>query len=437
MMKAAMATAFMATLWVPAQLQDVLSLDQAIAEALNKNGNIQVARMRTEMAENNASYGQAGLLPTLSGTGSVNYGVNDTKIQITGNPDAIETDGASSTTYNAALQLNYTVFSGFSNKFNYDKLVISAAQTAQQSQTAIEDIVLQVASAYYNLLRANENLEVLKENLSISKERLERANAQRAYAGGSSMAVLNAEVDRNQDSVEFINATQARDQARIMLNQVTGRSLDTETVVSIEDEAPELSDFGTLLSKMEQQNAQQINARLQEQASLLDYKIARSAYSPRLNLSGSYAYNRNQAEGSFLELNEQLGYNVALSLSIPIYQGGVRRTAQKNTAIALEASQLESIELKRSLEAQLMVAYQDYLNAKKALDLEQSSVVTAEQNFALSEERFKLGQLTNTDFRTAQLNLLLTKNNLNNLRYNVHLAALEVLRISGMLLSEN
>jgi len=55
-------------------------------------------------------------------------------------------------------------------------------------------------------------------------------------------------------------------------------------------------------------------------------------------------------------------------------------------------------------------------------------------NFELSEERFAIGQISNVDFRTAQLNLLMSQNNLNNLQYNTQLTALEVLRLSGQLM---
>ncbi|NCG28951.1 MAG: TolC family protein, partial [Bacteroidetes bacterium] len=189
-----------------------------------------------------------------------------------------------------------------------------------------------------------------------------------------------------------------------------------------------------LKEKMMSQNPTQINARLTEQSSLLDYKISNSSYLPQLNFSGSYSYFRNESEGSFLQLNETLGYGLGLTLSVPLFTGGTRRSAQKNAKILMENSKILNEETSRTLEKQLLIAYRDYQNSMQAFELEQTSLETAELNFELSEERFAIGQISNVDFRTAQLNLLMSQNNLNNLQYNTQLTALEVLRLSGQLM---
>lgn len=415
--------------------QDELTVQGAIEEALSANPNIRISRSRVEIAENNASLGNAGLLPTLALAGGVDYGVDDVSIQVTGSPDAIETTGAASTTYNANLNLNYTVFSGFNNKRNYSKLQLTAAQSEMQSQLEIEGIVLQVAAAYYNVLRAQNNMNILRESKTISQKRADRAQASKDLSGGSSIALLNAQVDLNQDSVELLNARKALNEARINLNQLLGRELTDEPVLAADSELPQLDSYDALKGKMVSQNPTQINARLTEQASLLDYRISNSSYLPQLNFTGTYSYFRNEAEGSFLQLNESLGYGLGLTLSVPLFTGGTRRTAQKNTKILMENSKLLNQETERTLEKQLLIAYEDYKNSIQAYELEQLSLETADLNFEVSEERYANGQISNVDFRTAQLNRLMSQNNLNNLRYNVELAALEVLRLSGELMN--
>jgi len=414
--------------------QDALSIDRAIEEALVKNTNVQVSRSQVTIRENQATYGNAGLLPSVTGSGTFNYGVNETKIQLANSPETIETSGAASTTVGADVRLNYTIFSGFKNKRNYDKLELAVAQTKFQSQQEIESILLQVASGYYNLARALENQNALESNKQISRERLKRAQLSKQLSGGRQIDVLNAQVSFNQDSLEAQKADQAVLQAMVSLNQILGRPLDQEIELDTDAELPQLESLDQLKAQMANQNPSQLSMRIQEQISMLDYKISKSAYIPQLSFQGAYAYNRNEAEGSFLAVNESLGYNVGLSLSVPIYAGGTKRTAQKNAQIQLENSKLQLADLERSLERDLIVAYGEYQNAMSSLELEQSSLETAELNFELSKEQLRVGQISQNDFRNAQINLLLVQNSLNNLRFNVHLAALEVLRISGGLM---
>ena len=414
--------------------QDGLSVQSAIEEALSNNPNIRISRSRVEIAENNASLGNAGLLPTLSAGAGVNYDVDDVSIQLAGSPDPIETTGAATNALNANLNLNYQVFSGFNNKRTYSKLQLAAAQSEMQSQLEVEGIILQVAAAFYNVLRAENNLQILRNSKAISESRVERSQAAKDLSGGSSIALLNAKVDLNQDSVELLNANQALTEARINFNQLLGRDLVNEVVLTAVEELPELEGHEALKEKMMSQNPTQINARLTEQSSLLDYKISNSSYLPQLNFSGSYSYFRNESEGSFLQLNETLGYGLGLTLSVPLFTGGTRRSAQKNAKILMENSKILNEETSRTLEKQLLIAYRDYQNSMQAFELEQTSLETAELNFELSEERFAIGQISNVDFRTARLNLLMSQNNLNNLQYNTQLTALEVLRLSGQLM---
>jgi hypothetical protein len=56
--------------------------------------------------------------------------------------------------------------------------------------------------------------------------------------------------------------------------------------------------------------------------------------------------------------------------------------------------------------------------------------------FKLTNEKYKLGQVINTQFREAQFNLIKTKNNYNNSEFNARLAELEIIKLSGILLTQ-
>lgn len=410
-----------------------MTLSEAIRVTLQENYAVRMSRNDVLVAENNAKPGQAGLLPTVSAQGTVNYGINNTRIQLQNSPEIIEVNGAQAITLNASANVNYTIFSGFANRRTLQQLELTADLSDTQSRLQVENTILQVGAAYYNVLRAELNVNALKETIEISQKRLTVAQNRFELSGGRRLAVLNAQVDMNKDSVNLMNAELALEEAKIAFNEALGRSLTEPVDLATEFDFAEFQAFEELKSKMDQQNTQMLIARQNEQLSTLGYKIAQSAYSPSLSFSGSYSYTKIDNEGSFLRLNESNGPAGVLTLSVPIFTGGTRKTAVQNADIRMRNSILQIQDTERKLESSLFSAYKDYRNGQQIMRMESANVETARANFEFTQEQFGLGQANSTQFREAQLNLLLTQNNLNNIRYNVKLAELELMRLTGAL----
>lgn len=408
-----------------------LTVEGAIQAALSQNYSIQVSRNNVEATENLANRGQAGQLPTVNGTGTIDYGLDNTRLQIAGSPDVIETNGAQSTTYNAAVTASYTLFAGRANALTYNKLLMNADLSDAQSRLEVEGTIMQVISAYYNVLRAQDNLVALQETMALSHARLDLSEKQRELSGGSKGNVLSARVDLNKDSVNLVQAQQSLQEAEIAFNQLLGRALETPVELTDEALTTNVGSLEAVREQMKKQNWQVQLAKLNSQASMLDYKIAKSAYMPRLDLNSSYNYNLQNAEGSFLELNEANGLGIMLTLSVPIYNAGRTRTAVKNAEITMKNRALELKDAELAIDAELLKAYRNYELAQSIVFMEQNNLQLNEENFEYTNEQYRLGLVSNTQFREAQVNLLLTRNNLNNVRYNLRLAELELLRLTG------
>lgn len=417
--------------------QEQTSLNSAILQALENNRNIQISKNSVIMTENLSSLGQAGLLPSLSASGLVDYGNDNTKIQATGSPSTIETSGIESKMYNAALNLNYTIFSGFGNKNTYEKLKTNIHLADAQSKVFIESIILQVAANYYNVIRTEENYNALIESIDISQKRYALAKAKNDYSGGTKLELLNVEVDLNKDSITLKDAHLAMEKAQLSFNKLIRVPLDSQLVLVHDFSSENNYIYEDLKEKMQQQNYELSSLRYQEQVSLLDYKIAKSSFYPTLNLGSSYAYTKTDNDNSGFDLYEKNGFGVNLSISFPIYSGGKRKSAVKNAKIRVENSTLQTEELSFQLELELLTAYREYHNALEKLKMENTNVETAQLNFDLTEEKYKQGQVISTQFREAQLNLILAKNSYNNSAFNSKLAELEIVKLSGLLLSGN
>lgn len=414
-----------------------INLNTAILQALESNRNIQISKNSVSMTENLSSPGQAGLLPSLSANGLFDYGNNNIKTQLTGADLTNELDGVESKRYSAGLNLNYTIFSGFANVNTYKKLKTNIHLANAESQVQVESIILGVAANYYNVIRTEDNYNALLESISISLRRYDLAKARNEYSGGTKLALLNVRVDLNKDSITLQDAKLAMEKALFSFNKIIGWPLDTQLVLDKDFSDRNNYNYDELKSKMMTQNYELSALKFREEVSMLDYKIAKSSFYPSLNLGSSYSYLKTDNDNSGFDLNESNGFGVNLSLSIPIYSGGRKRSAVKNAQIRIENMQLQAEELSYQLELELLTAYREYENALEKLKMEQSNLETAELNFELTEEKYKLGQLISTQFREAQLNLILAKNSLNNSAFNAKLAELEIIKLSGILLNKN
>ena len=235
----------------------------------------------------------------------------------------------------------------------------------------------------------------------------------------------------------MMNASLAYQSAQISLNQLLGVELSQEFNYQSSNLVNSIPPYEELKTNLDKMNSSLISARLKEQASMLDYKIAKSAYSPRLDLNASYAYSRSEAEGSILVFNQNTGPGIGLSLSIPIYSGGKKSNAVKNAQIQLKNSELQVKNNLQYLNASLLIAFHDYTNSKSLVELETKNFTINKENFEYSKKLHDLGQITGIEFRQAQINLMLNQNSLNNLTYNLKLSELEILRLTGSLLSDN
>lgn len=414
--------------------QEEMDVQTAIRLALENNYRIKLVENTAQQSENRATKGQAGLLPTVSANAAADYGNDNTRLQLLNSPDEIRTNGAESFLVTASVDANYTLYAGGQGNYTYDKLLLMADVSDAQSRLQMEAIIMQVVSAYYNIQRAEQNLNALSQTIEISSERYKRAENRQKLSGGSKVEVLNSNVDLQQDTVNYIAAQQAYEEALITFNQLLGRDLNTPLALAKSDLDYQITSFDELKNKAFEQNSEIQNLRLSEQISMLDYKIAKSAYLPKLSLGASYSYSRQESEGSFLRLNETNGLGARLTLSIPIYSGGTRKIAVQNAGLQQEQVALQISDRESQLEMELLKAFKDYERAKKIVDLERKNLQLNEENFSYTDNQFKLGLANSTVYRQAQLNLLLIRNNLNNLEFNLRLAELEIMRLTGDLI---
>jgi len=417
------------------QAQKVLSPQEAISLALENNYGIKMANNTVEIAENNTSILNSGFLPTVTGNSGATYNLDNTEA-VFSNGNVTNLNGAESSRYNASVNLNYTIFDGLGRRYNYKRLKEQKQLTELEARETIENTMLQLFTVYYNVAQLSQNIEAVEQTLTISKDRLIRAEYQFDYGQSTKLGVLNAQVDINNDSINYINIKQQLKNAKRDLNVILGNSV-TNTF-----EVDTLINFVLNLNKVDLMNKVKANnvALLQVEKNLIiseyDIKSWKSDYLPTLGLTGTYGWNKNNNNAaSFLETSTNTGLSGGLNLSWNLFDGGGTITRVKNAKISLENQKLQKEQIIINIERDFENAWDDYQNKLTIFNVQEQNIITSKNNFDRTQEKFKLGQATSIEFREAQLNLLNTELSRNQAKYDAKLAELFVLQLSGELLN--
>jgi outer membrane protein TolC len=416
------------------QAQNVLTKEQAIAFALENNFGIKIAKNNLKIANNDKGVLNTGYLPTVSSTAAATFNRDDTDVEFL-NGDVTSLNGAKSSRYNARLNVNYTLFDGLGRFYDYKRLKVAYQLSELQARQTIENTIFQLFTVYYNVAQLSENVNALEQTITITQDRLKRAEYQFEYGQTTKLAVLNAQVDINNDSINLINQRQAYKNTKRDLNVVIGNVLDENFNVDSEVNFLLQLNKDDLLTKMKVNNVSLL--QIDKNISISNYtlKSGTSAFLPSLGLTGSYGWNKNNNNAaSFLTTSTNFGLSGGLNLTWNLFDGRAVNI-YKNAKITLENQEYEKQNLILSIERDFNNAWDDYQNKLTIFRVQEDNIVTSKNNFDRTVEKFKLGQATSIEFRQAQLNLLNAELSKIQAKFQAKIAELLVLQLSGELLN--
>ena len=416
----------------------ILTLQEVVQLALEHNHQLKASGFARDIAVNNADPGMAGLYPRLSISGNLGYANNDTRLEFAqANVDPVEVSGAQSLSYGAGIGLTYRLFDGLGNVYTLRRLQSEAEVGEIDFQMAVENTMTSTIVQYFNLARLQLQQQIDTENLSISLRRYERALLKSQSGSGSSFELSSAEVDLRNDSLQFIQTRAEWSNARRSLNTLMGQSLEYAYELEVQVNFENLPTEESLFNRLEEYNSSLRRVRSSEKALTYAKKVAGAAFVPRLDLNAGYNYNAQENEVGLLLFQQNNGLNAGVSLQWDLFNG--HQNAVRNQNARWSVQQMQALK-----EQQLLLSKQELANALEvykqalfAVEIARRNVKTSELNFERAKELFALGQIDNTQFREAQLNLQRSVSGRNNALFTAKVAETEVLRLSGLLLSNS
>lgn len=418
--------------------KDTLTINDAIKIALEKNFSIRISKKNLEIADNNVSYGAAGMLPTLNANGSFTHSITDIENQVSfgGAPSEPQiTEGSISKNYSAGVQMNWTIFDGLNMYVTYDRYEALKEKSEIKLQIAMQNLIRQLITVYYQAITIQNNLDAAKESIDISIDRLNRLKNKERFGAAINLEVSRAEVDLNTDSTNYLQLELALSNTMRNINFLLGNKNNEDYILQNSISLNSLNSYENLKTQTFKNNTS-INAAIKnKEISTYDKRRIVSTLLPRINLNAGYNYSRQESDGGFLTLNAQDGFNIGVTASINLFNGMQTRTQIQNAEIVEMINDISIEQIKAQIAMNFDNAYENYQKSIEILNKEKENIVTAQKNFQRTEDLYKLGQVTSLELREAQRNLLLSRYRLNNAKYQTKLAETELLILSSNILN--
>lgn len=414
-----------------------LSMEEAINLALENNYDIKISENNKEILDNNAVKANANYLPSISFSGSYNYQNQSVYSEFASDQVApIDRAGAGTQSINAGLNLNYTIYSGGSRKYTFERLKNESLLGELQQRQSMEATIASVLLQYLNLINFYKSYLINQESVLLSNDRYIRVKESYNYGNISKLEMLNAQVDLSNDSSNLVQSRLDFIKGKSELNQIMGIDPGTDYSIDTTIQIDMNLDMEAFINKALDKNSLYLAQKVSTQSNMQDLKINNAQKLPNLSLSGGYSFSRQDIEAGFITQTENLGWNAGLTLSYNIFNGNRVNRNEQNAKILIENQEINTARIENQVKKDIYNAYEDYEAGKSLIGLRKSNLELAEANYERSVEAFSGGQITGIELREAQLNLLNAKYSLSLQKLQTKIAEVNLYRLSGSLIED-
>ncbi len=419
--------------------QEQLSLIKAIKYGIENNHEIAIVINDSKLFKNNSHIGTAGILPNITISSGYNASINNSNFAFNsfldfgdGIGSNIEANKAQSSNINSAINLNYTLFNGFSGIYSLKKISKQHKLADLNAKYQIENKIIDIIIKYYDLLNKENIYNVLYDTYNISLDRYNRVLEIYNYGSTSKIELLNAEVDLNTDLINLKNSQIDLNESRLNLALEIGVK-DTTFILDSEFIFNQSLSLDSLKIKSKKNNSNLLIAQLNYQIAKQDLKISKSQFAPKINLFSSYSFTNMKSETSFISEQKDFGLIGGINIELPLFTSNIKRKNYQNAKINLDSKNHQLQQIYEIIESSISSTYTKYKRGLEIMDLQQENLNTYNLNFEKSKQLYLSGQIDNIQFRESQVNLSRFQINYSAILYSTKIQEYLLYQLSGML----
>ena len=243
---------------------------------------MRIVRNDERISDNNATAANAGMLPTVDlSAGYTGTWDNNRSTTLRDGGESSETNVYDQTA-SVGVAVNWTLFDGFRIRTNYKRLKELQEMGALKTRITIEDFMASLTAEYYNYLQQTLRLQNFRNAVMLSRERL-RISEERFRVGNfSRLDLLQARVDFNADSSQYMSQQEVVTASRIRINELLAHK-DLNRRIAVQDSVIRVNaalDWDELLDRTLSTNASLLLAGHDTAVAELDLKILRARTTP-------------------------------------------------------------------------------------------------------------------------------------------------------------
>lgn len=405
----------------PVKAQNPWTLRQCANYAIEHNISIKQKEINREKRELQLSTAKNSRLPNLSATASESFSF--------GRGLTLDNTYTNRSTNSTSLSLGTTVplFTGFQipNQIKLNQLNLEAA--TQDLEKARNDIRMQVAQAYVQILYNMEIADVSYRQIEIDSMQVKRLQAF-VNNGKASQAQLSQQ--EAQLAQSRLTATQANNKLQLSLLALSQllelpspdgfmvARPDVERItMSTQFPSPDAIYQEAVTLKPEVQAE-----RLRLSASERQIAIARAGLYPTLNFSGGlqtnyYKTNGMQADAFATQLKNNFSQYIGLNLNIPIFSRFQVRNNIRSAKLDRANQQLQLDNIKKTLYKEIQQVFYNAIAAESKYKSSQTAALSSKDAFELTQAKYENGKANITEFNEAKNNYLKAESDLVQARY--------------------
>ncbi len=414
-----------------AKSQEKLTLNDALSIALENNYDIKLSKNVSQIAKNDVTLGNAGILPLATANANSNNQIQTSNVDLASGQTR-EAINAKSSNLNYGAALDWRIFDGFQMFANYNRLKELSKLNDINLRITVQNTIVDVINTYYQIISRQKQLEATKTALEISQLRIKNANSRFTIGSGSKLELLTAKVDLNTDTTNLLRQQDSIRAVKILLNQILARNLDldftTEDTIVIDKDLV----YENIKVEAEKENPQIQLALVNEQIQEFTLKQVKGGRYPLINLNTGYNFQESQSPPTSFSLRSNArGFNYGLTASLNLFNGFQQNRLEKNAKIELDNTKLQVTQTRIAINAALLTAYRRYQTNLQLVRLEESNVETAKENLKITLEKYRLGSIVPLELREAQRNFLLASTRFADAQLRAKVAEISLKEITG------
>lgn len=398
------------------------TLQECVTHALDNNITIKKAENTLLINDQDIRASIGGFLPSV--TGSASHGLSLGQAQLFEGSFVNRTSNST----NLGIRISENVFNGFRNIYLFKQSLLNLETSKLELARIKDDISLNVANSYLNVLFNKEQLETAKAQYDFSVKQLQQVKDLVDAGTQPRVDIYDAEATLANDEQAVTVAQNNYTLSLLSLSQLLQLPFDGFDVQVIEVDSPSealLYDNVSPILDYALENRNEIKiAEKNIDNSVINTKLAKAGYYPSVSFGYSFGTNvfytnaSNMVEEAFIrQLNNNKGHNFNLNVNIPIFSQFQNKTAVAKSLIREDNAKMDLDQAKLDLEANIQRAFTDAQAAFKTYQAASKSLEAQELSFNNSQERFNIGSMNSFELEQSRIRYINAQSSLINAKY--------------------